>query len=325
MRNWSTGVRMGAGFGLLLAVTAVIAAVAALRLHGVEHETLQLVERGLAKERLAASWQLGTSTNAARTLAMVRTDDPALQAALQQAITATSAAITRDQRALEALLATPDERALSGKVAERRGHYLAARDAVSQLKAGGRGAEAAQASDGRLVPALDAYVAAIGEMLQYQRRAIDGEAARVQELSRAARTEIGLLAFAAILLGAGVAWWLTVEIRRPLAEALHIAQTVRSGDLSHDFETDRGGDFGQLLRGMGDMEDMLTDLVARIKASSDAIHQASGQLAAGNQDLSQRTEEQAASLEQTAASMEQLTGTVKQNADNARQANQLAQ
>ena len=325
MKNCSTGARMGVGFGLLLAVTGLIAGLAAFRLHDVEQGTRQMVERALVKERLAVSWQLGTSTNAARTLAMVRSDDPALQAALRQAIAATSAAITRDQQALEGLLATAEERTLSGRVGARRAQYLAARDAVAQLKAAGRGADAAQASESRLVPALDAYVAAIGEMLQYQRRAIDGEAARVLGLSGAARTEIALLAAAALVLGAALAWWLTLQIRRPLAEALHIAQTVRSGDLSHDFETDRGGDFGQLLRGMGDMEDMLTDLVTRIKASSDSIHAASGQIASGNQDLSQRTEEQAASLEETAASMEELTGTVKQNAENARQANQLAQ
>ena len=50
-----------------------------------------------------------------------------------------------------------------------------------------------------------------------------------------------------------------------------------------------------------------------------------GDLAAGNTDLSSRTEQQASALEETAASMEQLTATVKQNADNARQASQLAQ
>jgi methyl-accepting chemotaxis protein-1 (serine sensor receptor) len=44
----------------------------------------------------------------------------------------------------------------------------------------------------------------------------------------------------------------------------------------------------------------------------------------GNNDLSSRTEQQAASLEETAASMEQLTATVKQNAENARQASHLA-
>ncbi|MFS8435943.1 chemotaxis protein, partial [Xanthomonas campestris pv. campestris] len=51
---------------------------------------------------------------------------------------------------------------------------------------------------------------------------------------------------------------------------------------------------------------------------------AASEIAAGNQDLSQRTEQQAANLEETAASMEELTSTVKQNAEGARQANQLA-
>ncbi len=55
-----------------------------------------------------------------------------------------------------------------------------------------------------------------------------------------------------------------------------------------------------------------------------SIKGAASEIAAGNQDLSQRTEQQAANLEETAASMEELTSTVKQNAEGARQANQLA-
>ena len=65
-------------------------------------------------------------------------------------------------------------------------------------------------------------------------------------------------------------------------------------------------------------------VVGEVRAGTDTIATASGQIAAGNHDLSSRTEEQASSLEETAASMEELTSTVKQNADNARQANQLA-
>jgi methyl-accepting chemotaxis protein len=65
--------------------------------------------------------------------------------------------------------------------------------------------------------------------------------------------------------------------------------------------------------------------VGRVRASTDTIASASGQIASGNLDLSERTEQQAASLERTATSMEQLTSTVRQNADNARQANTLAQ
>ena len=58
---------------------------------------------------------------------------------------------------------------------------------------------------------------------------------------------------------------------------------------------------------------------------ADIIAPASSEIASGNQDLSSRTEQQASSLEETASSMEELTSTVKQNADNARQANVLAQ
>ncbi len=132
------------------------------------------------------------------------------------------------------------------------------------------------------------------------------------------------LGFVALLAGIGCALWLARSVMQPLGEAIFIAETVASGDLSKEFETERGGDFGRLLRGMGEMEDTLTDVVTRIKASTDSIVVASREIAAGNQDLSSRTEEQASSLEQTAASMEELTSTVKQNADNARQANQLA-
>ena len=72
------------------------------------------------------------------------------------------------------------------------------------------------------------------------------------------------------------------------------------------------------------MSDSLAKVVGEVRTGTDTIATASSQIAAGNQDLSSRTEEQASSLEQTAASMEELTSTVKQNADNARQANQLA-
>ena len=63
------------------------------------------------------------------------------------------------------------------------------------------------------------------------------------------------------------------------------------------------------------MEDILTDLVTRIKESTDPITVASGEIAAGNANLSQRTDEQASSLKRTASSMEELTATVRQNAE----------
>jgi methyl-accepting chemotaxis protein len=65
-------------------------------------------------------------------------------------------------------------------------------------------------------------------------------------------------------------------------------------------------------------------IVSRIIESSSSVSIAAEEIAQGNLNLSQRTEEQAASLEETTASMEEMTGTVQQNTDNAQQATQLA-
>jgi len=77
------------------------------------------------------------------------------------------------------------------------------------------------------------------------------------------------------------------------------------------------------MQALKDMNDNLVKVVAQVRMGTDTVATASTQIAAGNLDLSSRTEEQASSLEETASSMEELTSTVKQNAENARQANQL--
>ena len=324
IKNWTIGMRLGAGFALVLALLVAVAGIGVLRLQGVGEATQDMASRTLSKERLATAWQLGTATNSVRTFSLLKSDDAQVQAHLQKQIAATSATISETQKALEALLVSPEELALSADIQKRRGEYIALRQQILQLKTEGRKDEAATRTDTQLLPMLDGYDAGIRAMVTHQQKHIDSTAAAIDAQYRAGLIYIVALAVAALALGAVLAWLLTRSIADPVAEALLIAETVASGDLSQEFETERGGDFGRLLRGMGEMEDTLTDLVTRIKASTDSIAVASRQIAAGNQDLSSRTEEQASSLEQTAASMEELTSTVKQNADNARQANQLA-
>lgn len=140
----------------------------------------------------------------------------------------------------------------------------------------------------------------------------------------AARFQLIGLGLAALVIAMVFAVALSRSITTPLNEAIYIAETVAAGDLSQEFSTERGGDFGRLLGALGTMEDTLTDLVGRIARSTNAIALASGEIDSGNQHLSERTEQQASSLQQTASSMEQLTATVRQNADRARSASGLA-
>lgn len=130
---------------------------------------------------------------------------------------------------------------------------------------------------------------------------------------------VGLLVFL-------VVWESMRSIRRSIggepSTALTLAARIANGDLRHD-ETQAPAP-GSLLDALGRMREKLTDVVGGVQQSAQAVTAAAQQIARGNDDLSYRTQEQAASLEETASSMEEMTATVKQSAGNAKQASQLA-
>ncbi|MGN6236157.1 methyl-accepting chemotaxis protein [Dyella sp.] len=113
------------------------------------------------------------------------------------------------------------------------------------------------------------------------------------------------------------------NISGPMSECRSAAGKIAAGDLSAQVPVDRRDDIGQLLQAINGISVGLADVVTNVRQSSDSIHGATGQIAAGTADLSHRTQDQAASLEETAAAMEELTATVRQNADHAREADAL--
>lgn len=131
----------------------------------------------------------------------------------------------------------------------------------------------------------------------------------------------------AMAIGVVAAILITRSILRQLggepADAQTVAREIAGGNLMVEMHLTEG-DTGSLMASLESMRRNLSEIVTGIKVSAESISVAAGEIAQGNVDLSQRTEEQAASLEETAASMEELTSTVRQNTDNARQGSTLA-
>ena len=132
-------------------------------------------------------------------------------------------------------------------------------------------------------------------------------------LNRLIYFSIGALILAAILFAIGmvISRGLFRQLGGEPDYATGIAGSIAAGDLTVDVKT-RPGDQFSLLFAMKSMRDSLAKVVGEVRQGTDTIATASSQIAAGNMDLSSRTEQQASSLEETAASMEELTSTVKQ-------------
>jgi len=105
-------------------------------------------------------------------------------------------------------------------------------------------------------------------------------------------------------------------IATPIQRAALVADAIASGRLGNDIDTSRRDEVGRLMLALDRMDGQLSAIVARVRASASSIVSASKQIAAGNDDLSHRTQEQASNLEETATSMQGLTGNVRNNADN---------
>jgi len=156
-----------------------------------------------------------------------------------------------------------------------------------------------------------------------QKVAVESVALGRNAISRATVVML-VVALISAVASVSIATYITTRVTAPIDEAVRVAQTVASGDLTSRIEVTTTDELGLLLKALKDMNDNLIQIVGDVRAGTETIATASSQIAVGNTDLSSRTEEQASSLEETASSMEELTGTVKQNAENARQANSLA-
>ncbi len=152
----------------------------------------------------------------------------------------------------------------------------------------------------------------------------DAVARAVKTAESAYRFAIGITVVVIVLVIAAVWYFVRRAVLLPIDSAVGHAERIAKGDLTAEIRSDSRDETGRLLRSLAAMNDGLAGVVARVRASAEAVVASARVVADGTTDLSQRTEEQATSLEQTAASMEELASTVKQNAENAQQADELA-
>jgi methyl-accepting chemotaxis protein len=322
--NINIGKRLGAGFALVLSLTLVIAGAAILRLSALSDATSAMMAAPLAKERLITDWHTQTYAAVRRTAAIVKSSDQSLVEFFKADNLKTSGHTTEVIKQLEPMLAGEKEHALFQHINDLRKAYTDAKNKAVKARADGDAAGAEHILTTEYMPAADAYEAAVADLVKLQQDSIDATAKEIRANNQASMRMIGLLAVAAVVLGAACSWLLAAGITRPIRQAVELAETVAAGDLTRTIEAHTQDETGALLRALRNMNDSLVRIVGQVRGGTDTIANASSEISAGNLDLSTRTEQQAGSLEETAAAVEELTSTVRQNADNARQANQLS-
>ena len=321
--NMNIGMRLAIGFALAIAIQLAMSLTGISRLSHNASLTDRLISDRYLKVQLTNDMR-SYSNRSAQALrnAMLAPDkisSDGFLASMAEADKAGAAAAEKLQKILE----TDEAKKLFAEETQAFEAFRAKRDNVLKLFKEGDQDSAVQTLFKQAIPLQNAYFGKLDAILEQQNKLMtqDGDEA-TKSASNATMLMLGLLVLATVLsIVAG--YLITRSVTGPLLQAVEVAETVAQGDLTADIDASRKDETGRLLHALQDMVASLKRPVGAVRTSTETINTAAAEIAAGNLDLSRRTEQQAASLEETASSMEELTSTVRQNADNARQANQL--
>ncbi|MET0265744.1 MAG: methyl-accepting chemotaxis protein [Duganella sp.] len=325
MNRFKIGTRLMAAFSVIVLLLLIIAAIGWSGLTSNRERMEDIVYDNNIKIAVSNRMLLDLNLIARSVRNYLIYTDQEMQTRMRDRIDGASKRFVEDFAQLEKISTSARGRELMAAIKASTPETLRLLQQVVAMVDSGRAASVPQFMRSELQPHQDATLAKLGDMVKYQE---EQNAESAQAMERENQASVQVLLAAALFAGVAaliMAWSITRSITRPLDRAVAVAQTVAAGDLTSTIALSGKDEVSALLAALNSMTTNLASIVGDVRSGTDTISMAAGDIAAGNVDLSSRTEQQASSLEETASSMEELTATVKQNADHARQANTLAQ
>jgi methyl-accepting chemotaxis protein len=330
--NFTIGTRLLVGFGVVFLLMVLLTALAISRVNSIDNSLTRINDVNNVKQRYAINFRGSVHDRSIAVRDVVLAASAGQVQGHAELIKKLDDNYAKSAAPLDALFAersdiTAEEKsALAGiKDSERKTQPLIAK--IIALRLADSTPEAGALLAQQAAPAFVEWLASVNRLIDLEEQLNKIEVDNARGVSRSFLLWMVALCAVAVVAGSLAAWFISRGLLAQLGGepdyAAQIAGSIAAGDLAVRIDT-RPGDQGSLLFAMRGMRDSLVAIVGQVRSGTDTIATASGQIAAGNLDLSARTETQAGTLEETASSMEELTSTVRQNADNAHQANVLA-
>ncbi|WP_431287593.1 methyl-accepting chemotaxis protein [Roseateles chitinivorans] len=326
--SWRLSTQLTVSFMALVALCALVGGMGLLQLNRVHDSTTEIAEDWLPSIQSMAAIRVKANQIRRMEPDHLLSEDPQERAQIERNIAHARQELAAAEKAYQPYITSDEERRLYAAVVATRDAYFAAQEKLLHLSRNdGSDAEARAFFRADSRSSFNAWVKAIEHTADYNAAGSDQSRQNAQKSYAAGHGWSLSLTVVSVGVAVGLALLLLGHVRRQLggdpAEAARLVRQVAEGDLSGEIRV-RPGDDRSLIAALKAMQISLRQVVGGVREGSESVASASGQIAIGNHDLSQRTEEQASALEQTAATMTELGETVLQTSENAQQADRLA-
>ena len=319
------GSRLGIAFATILILLSFVSLIGINNMSSMNEATSVLVQQDFVKAKLATNALDNLRGSIARVFEITASTDEDQSKEARARLKVNIEKLDGAMSQLKPMLTQPQSKEIFAQASDSRTLYVAAVDKTLALVTSGNRDDAAKLAFGETYRQLHACADQLRAMIDFQQNVFQAGGEHSAQMYDSSRNQVLFISLLAVAFGVFGAIWMTRSITGPVAQAVSIAETIASGDLTGEFSSSNRDETGQLIRALQTMKESLVRIVTEVNAGSETILHATREISQGNLDLSARTEMQAGSLEETASSMEELTSTVRQNADNARSADKLAQ
>ena len=324
MQNLKISTRLTAAFALLVLMLLGVSALAAVQLSRMHDGKVKITDNLMVS--VQSLGQLNTMLTKARLLELrhVFNAGQDYKANIEKEMQALQVQMNAVKEVYVKLMSSEREQQVYAEFMKERTEYVQLMQQLFAVSRSGDVEAARQMLGARSLELFTASEAALMQLIGFNK---EYAVQTVQQSERDYRNAMvvmiacSVLAVLLALIG-GIA--IVRSIQRPLTAAVEAANRVASGNLGANIPVAGRDEISALLSALQRMQASLVHTVQTVRMGAQAVSEASTEIAVGNNDLSQRTERQAAALEETAASMEQLSSTIRQNADSAQSACQLA-
>ncbi len=154
--------------------------------------------------------------------------------------------------------------------------------------------------------------------------ALDGDDATAGLRAQLKASAVSLIVL--VIIAGALMQWMVAALLKRLVVIRDAMNAISSGtnDLSQRLPESGNDEVAQIAHAFNAFSDKLAVVMVKLRDSTHSVQLAAQEIAAGNQDLSGRTEQAASSLRETASAVEQITASVAQSTDAAAQANTQA-
>ncbi len=323
-KNMKIGMRLGVGFGVLMLLLGVLTFMGIKSMNSINDGIETIVKNSNVKTKLISDSIQAIDVITEGIVLVVAINDEKIRTEVKKEIDEARKIYIGNVETLTKTVVTIKGKELIEKVRAEMKPAGEANNKVLQLAGANKMQEAMQTYVTQARPASSKCKNTFEELAKVQESlalALYADAMKTYASTRTILLAIGVIA---VLLGVGVAFFITRSITKPLGQAVSISDRLASGDLTVNVDVNSSDETGQLLTAMRNMVENLKRVVIDVSSAAQNVASGSEQMSSSSQQMSEGATEQAASAEEVSSSMEEMSSNIKQNADNAQQTEKIA-